>query len=351
MQLRDFPCRDTAVDLGSRTARVHVRGRGVVASTPSVLAICARTGRCLAAGEQALAMRDQSPPDVRFTWPFEGGVPAEDDSARTMLQHLIHVGHSRRYMTNPRIAVAVPCQITDVQQRALADALDAAGARQVALVPTPLAAALGTGLPVDRPQAVMVIDVGAVVTDIAVMSMGAVVSARTVRLGGQDLDRAIIEHVRRTRGVLLGAECAAEAKSRIAAGGHRDQGVLVYGRDDADGLPRRVLLGAGDIGTAIAAPLEAVFDGIQATLQGCTPEMVRDLSHGPITLTGGGARFPSLPALIRAQTGLHARVADNARDAVVLGTAMFLDRTPVMLRRRPRTRDRHRGFLTGARHL
>ncbi|HEX2313993.1 MAG TPA: rod shape-determining protein [Thermomonospora sp.] len=351
MRLRDFPCRDTAVDLGSRTARVHVRGRGVVAVTPSVLAVCARTGRCLATGHQALAMRERTPAGVRFSWPFEGGVPVEDEPARRLLTRLLYEAHHRRHLANPRIAVAVPSQITDVQQHALANTLDAAGARQVTLVPTPLAAALGAGLPPDRPRAVMVIDLGAVVTDIAVMSMGQIVSARTVRLGGRDLDAAIVGHVRRTRGVLIGDESAAEAKARIAAGAHRDEGVLVEGRDAADGLPRPVLLGAADIGAAVTAPLEEIFDAVQGVLQRCTPEMVRDLSTGGVALTGGGARFPSLAALVRAQTGLPARVAGDPGEAVVLGTAAFLEHTPVMVRHRRHRPDRRRGFLTAPRSL
>jgi rod shape-determining protein MreB and related proteins len=355
MSLRDFPCRDTAVDLGSRTARVHVRGRGVVAVVPSLLATDAQTGRCLAVGERALEMQAAPPGDAHFSWPFDGGVPADSQAVQWLLRHLLRTAHRRRHLANPRMAVAVPSQITNVQQRALAVAATGAGARWLAIVPVPLAAALGAGLPLDEPHAVMVVDFGAVVTDIAVMAMGSIVAARTVRVGGQDLDKAIIAYVRREQEVLLGVNVAATLKARIGIDGpweYAPSPFLVHGRDVRNGLPRPVMLSPAEITAAVAHPLETVVAAVRATLADCPPQMVCDLASNGVTLTGGGARFAGLAALLRDRLGLPARVADeDPAAAVVLGAAALLERARTFRRRRVPHRDRRQGFMAAPRRL
>ncbi|SEG91195.1 rod shape-determining protein MreB [Thermomonospora echinospora] len=354
MSLRDFPCRDTTVDLGSRTARVHVRGRGVLA-VPSLLATSAQTGGFLAAGEKALAIRAQTPGDVLFSWPFEGGVPADPQAVQWLLRHLLRIAHRRRYLANPRLALAVPSQITDVQLRALSAAATSVGARWLAMVPVPLAAAIGAGLPLDEPRAVMVVDLGAVVTDIAVMSLGSIAAARTVRVGGQDLDEAIARHVREEKGVLLGADVAATLKARFGAGpqrGFASAPFLVHGRDSDNGLPRPVMLSPADVTAAVSGPLDTLMEAIRTTLAACPPDMVCDLARDGVTLTGGGARLAGLTALVQARTGLPARVAgDDPANVVVLGAAELLEHARDFRRRRVPHRDRRQGFMAAPRRL
>ncbi|WP_119726781.1 rod shape-determining protein [Thermomonospora amylolytica] len=350
MPLRDFPCRDTAVDLGSRTARVHVRGRGVVAVTPSLLALDDATGRCLAVGDEAMDLRARVPLGVRFVWPFEGGVPDEVGTARRLLRHLLRRAHRRRYMTSPRMAVAVPSEITDVQQHALAYVAGSAGARSLTMVPTPLAAALGAGVRLDEPPAVLMMDVGAVTTDMAVLSLGMVVVARTVRVGGQDLDRAIVDYARRERGVLIGLDTAAGVKRRIGAAEWHDH-VLVHGRDPDTGVPRPTVLTAAEIGAAVESPLRTLVGAIRSLLEHCPAEMVVDLTDGGMVLTGGGARLTGLPDLLSERTGLPARVAEDPASAVVLGCAACLAGVPAFRPRREPRRDRRQGFLAAPRSL
>jgi rod shape-determining protein MreB len=327
----------------------------VVPVAPALLATDEETGRCLAAGEQAQRMRAETPGGVRFSWPFDGGVPSDTQPVLWLLRHLLRTAHRRRHLTNPRMALAVPSQINNVQQRALALAATGAGARWLAMVPVPLAAALGAGLPLDEPHAVMVLDLGAVVTDIAVMSMGSIVAARTVRVGGQDLDEAIVTRVRREYGVLLGIDVAAGLKTRIGVDGGQGYGsppFLVHGRDVTNGLPRPVMLSPADVVAAVGGPLETVVQAVRATLADCPPEMVCDLAAGGVTLTGGGARLAGLTALLRQRTGLPARVAGEDPDtAVVLGAAAMLERSRAFRRRRVPHRDRREGFMAAPRRV
>lgn len=291
---------------------------------------------------------------VRFVRPFEGGVPGDLEATRLMLRHLLRVAHGRRFLTTPRLAIAVPSQITDVQQRALAVAAAGAGARKLTLVPTPLAAALGAGLPVDEPPAVMIVDLGAVITDIAVISMGTLVTARTVRVGGESLDQAIVSYVRRNRSALVSIEHAATAKSRMGADGQWGYGrppLMLTGRDPDNGLPRPVMLAPADIAAAISGPMESVIRAIRETLAGCPPEIVRDLTTNGITLTGSGARLSGLTTLLWTRTGLPARVADAPSEATVLGAARQLERARPAGHRWLSRRDRRHGFLTAPRYL
>lgn len=350
MRLRDFPCRDTAVDLGSRTARVHVRGRGLVAVTPALLALDDATGKCLAVGEDALELRARVPLDVRFVWPFEGGVLDDVGTGRRLLRYLLRRAHRRRYLTTPRMAVAVPSQITEVQQHALSYVAGSAGARSLTMVPTPLAAALGAGVRLDEPSAVLVMDMGAVTTDLAVLSLGMIVVARTVRVGGQDLDRAIVDYVRRERGVLIGLDTAASVKRRIGAAAWHDH-VLVHGRDLDTGVPKSLVLTATEIGMAVASPLQTLVREIRSLLEHCPAEMTVDLTSGGIVLTGGGAKLTKLPDLLAEHTGLPARVADDPASAVVLGCAACLEGVPILRSRRAPRRDRRQGFLAVPRYL
>ncbi|TNY36562.1 rod shape-determining protein [Thermomonospora catenispora] len=349
MRLRDFPCRDTAVDLGSRTARVHLRGRGVVAVTPTLLALDDATGEYLAAGEEALELHARAPVGIRFVWPFEGGVLNEVETARRLLRHLLRRAHRRRYLTTPRMAVAVPSQITDVQQHALAYVACGAGARSLTMVPTPLAAALGAGIRLDEPPAVLMVDVGAVTTDLAVLSLGMIVVARTVRVGGQDLDRAIADHVRRERGVLIGLDAAASIKRRIGAAPWHDH-VLVHGRDLDTGVPKPVVLTAAEIGAAVEPPLRTLVEELRSLLEHCPAETVVDLTTGGMVLTGGGAKLTGLPELLSKHTGLPARVAEDPASAVVLGCAACLS-GGLALQTRRLHRDRRDGFLAVPRSL
>ncbi|MFC4910096.1 rod shape-determining protein [Actinomadura gamaensis] len=336
---------DIALDLGSRSVRVRVRGREEVMAQPPLLATCVRTGRVLAAGESAAEMRRRALPWVRFQRPFEAGVPIDTEPAARLLRRLVRFAQGRRpYLVKPRLAVAVPTTLTDVQERAVREVLYSVGTRQAHLVPTPLAAALGADLPVDGPLATMVVDVGATATSVAVLACGGMICAHHVRVGGDDLSRAIAALVRRRDGLLIAEQTAEEAKLSVGAlrprGRQRTRRIVVHGRNLATGLPGTTVLSATDVERAVAAPLEEIIGTVRTALALCPPELSADIIPTGMLLTGGGARLKGLPGVLREATGLPVYLADDAEHAVVTGVARYLEILPASLRRTSATSPR-----------
>lgn len=324
----DFAGRDTAIDLGSATVRMHVRDRGVVCREPSLLARCRRTGRILALGRPAREMAGRNP-DVTLVRPIREGAPTETDEAEYLMRHLVRRHHRRHYTARPRLVVTVPSGLSSVHFRALQFSAYQAGARRLTLVPTPIAAAIGMGMTSSaRPEVAVVADIGADLTDVGVIAFGGLVTSHTAQVGGSALDRAIVALVRREQNVALSVSAAETAKLEVGAvpplGRRPVRQTVVHGRDIATGMPREVVLTTGDIGRAIAGPVAEIVEAIGAGLAGCSPEISGDLLGVGVTLTGGTARLPGLERLIRDRTGLAARIGDDTGDAAVLGAGEVL---------------------------
>ncbi|MCP9965329.1 rod shape-determining protein [Actinomadura madurae] len=323
-----FAGRDTAIDLGSTTVRMHVRDRGVVCREPSLLARCRHTGRILALGSPARDMAGRNP-DVTLVRPIREGAPTETDEAEYLMRHLVRRHHRRHYTARPRLVVTVPSGMTSVHYRALQFSAFQAGARRLTLVPTPIAAAIGMGLTSSgRSEITVIADIGADLTDVGVISFGGLVSSHTAPIGGSALDRAIVALVRREHGVVLSPSAAEAAKLEVGAvpplGRHPVRQTVVNGRDITTGMPRGLVLTTVDVGRAIAGPVARIVDAIRAGLAGCSPEISGDLLGVGVTLTGGCARLPGLERLIHDRTGLDARLGDDTGDAAVLGAGEVL---------------------------
>ncbi|MFA1544263.1 rod shape-determining protein [Actinomadura monticuli] len=324
----DFAGRDTAIDLGSDTVRMHVRDRGVVCREPSVLARSRETGHILALGRPARQMAGRNP-DVTLVRPIREGAPTETDEAEYLMRHLVRRHHRRHYTARPRLVVTVPSGMTSVHYRALQFSAYQAGARRLTLVPTPIAAAIGMGMTSStRPEIAVIACIGADVTDVGVIAFGGLVTSHTAHVGGSSLDKAIVALVRREHQVTLSRTAAEEAKLAVGAvpplGRRPVKQTVVTGRDIATGMPREIVLTTLDVGRAIAGPVAEIVDAIGAGLTGCAPEISGDLLSVGITLSGGCARLPGLDRLIRDRTGLEARLGDDTGDAAVLGAGEVL---------------------------
>ncbi|MEU5876149.1 rod shape-determining protein [Spirillospora sp. NPDC047279] len=322
-------CRDTAIDLGGRTVRMHVRGRGVVASEPAVLARSVGNDRVLAFGVRALELAARRG-DVALVRPISDGVPAEAVEAEILLRRMIHAHHRLRVMAKPRIAVVVPSSLTQVQSRAVREVAFQAGARRVDLVPKPFAAAVGAGVLPSRAEGLaLVADIGARLTDVGVTGRGTVVSARVVRVGGIRLDEAIAAYALRRYDVALSPAAAERARRTVGVVPPGDAGRATRVRvpclrpeaRPGPGRTQEVLLTSGDVRRAVAAPLTAVVDTIVDVLATCPPDLAGGLLASGLTLTGGAARMPGLAEFVAAETGMPVRVAADPVYAAVRGAA------------------------------
>ncbi|MFA1550965.1 rod shape-determining protein [Actinomadura chokoriensis] len=324
----DFAGRDTAIDLGSDTVRMHVRDHGVVCREPSVLARSRETGHILALGLPAREMAGRNP-DVTLVRPIREGAPTETDEAEYLMRHLVRRHHRRHYTARPRLVVTVPSGMTSVHYRALQFSAYQAGARRLTLVPTPIAAAIGMGMTSStRPEIAVIACIGADVTDVGVIAFGGLVTSHTAHTGGSSLDKAIVTLVRREHNVALSRSSAEAAKLAVGAvpplGRRPMKQTVVTGRDIATGMPREIVLTTQDVARAISGPVAEIVEAIGAGLIGCSPEISGDLLSVGITLTGGCAQLPGLDRLIRDRTGLEARLGDDNGDAAVLGAGEVL---------------------------
>ncbi|MFD0683352.1 rod shape-determining protein [Actinomadura fibrosa] len=316
--------RDTAIDLGSATVRMHVEDRGVVCREPSLLARSRRTGAILALGAPALRMVGRDP-DVRLVRPIREGAPTETDEAEYLMRQLVRIHHRRRLMARPRLVITVPSGMTSVHYRALQFSAYQAGVRRLTVVPTPIAAAVGMGMTGRGHEIAVIADIGAELTDVGVIAFGGLVTSHTAAVGGADLDRAIIALVKREHGVDLSAEAAEAAKIAVGTvptlGRHAVRRTVVDGRDLQSGLPRRLILTTSDVQRAIEGPVSRIVEAVHQGLRGCTPEVAGELLAVGITLTGGTSRLPGLEKLIQERTGLGACIGDASGDAAVIGAA------------------------------
>jgi rod shape-determining protein MreB and related proteins len=319
--------RDIAVDLGTANTLVYVRGRGIVLNEPSVVAVNTHNGSVLAVGAEAKKMMGRTPGNIVAIRPLKDGVIADFEIAERMLRYFIRKVHPRRMFAQPRVVICVPSGITGVERRAVEDAADAAGARQVHLIEEPMAAAIGVGLPIQEATGNMVVDIGGGTTEVAVISYAGIVTANSVRVAGDELDNAIIQYAKKEYSILLGDRTAEEIKLAIGSADETDSELHaeVRGRDLVSGLPKIIVLTSTEIRRAMEEPVTQIIDAVRDTLDKCPPELSGDIMDRGIVLTGGGALLRGLDQRLRRETGMPVLVAENPLDSVVLGSGRCVE--------------------------
>ncbi|WP_150242957.1 rod shape-determining protein [Nocardiopsis quinghaiensis] len=323
-----FLGRDMAVDLGTANTLVYVRGRGIVLNEPSVVALNTSTGRIVAVGIEAKQMIGRTPDNITAIRPLKDGVIADFEITERMLRYFIQKIHRRRHFAKPRLIVAVPSGITSVEHRAVKEAGYQAGARRVYIIEEPMAAAIGAGLPVHEPTGNMVVDIGGGTTEVAVISMGGIVTSQSIRVGGDELDQAITTFVKKEYSLMIGERTAEELKMAVGSAypsGAEEVRAEVRGRDLVSGLPKTIVLSETDVRQAIEEPVIAIIDAIRTSLDKCPPELSGDIMDRGIAVTGGGALLRGLDERLLHETGMPIHVADNALDSVALGSGTCVE--------------------------
>ena len=322
---------DLAIDLGTATTLIYVKGRGIVSCEPSVVAVQAdpRGGkRVLAVGKEAKEMLGRTPGSIRAVRPLRDGVIADFDITEAMLRYFIaRAHHDRRTLVKPRIIICVPFGITEVEKRAVKESAEGAGAREVFLIEEPMAAAIGAGLPITEPSGNMVVDIGGGTTEVAVISLAGIVYSQSVRVGGDKMDEAIIAYLKRKYNLLIGEQTAERVKCTIGNAYTDGEAATmeVKGRDMVAGVPKTVMVNADEIRDALTEPINAITEAVMMALERTPPELSADIVDKGIVLTGGGALLKNLDVLLREETGLPVMVSDDPVSAVVLGSGKALD--------------------------
>jgi rod shape-determining protein MreB len=331
-RLFGFLSADMAIDLGTANTLVYVKGRGIVLNEPSVVAISDNRGRkqVLAVGEEAKQMLGRTPGNIAAIRPLRDGVIADFEVAEEMIKPFIRKVHNRRSFTSPMIIVCVPSGSTAVERRAIQESAESAGARKVLLIEEPMAAAIGAGLPVTEPSGSMVVDIGGGTTEVAVISLGGIVYARSVRVGGDKMDEAVISYIRRTHNLLIGESSAERIKMGIGAAAAPFDGedgplMEVKGRDLMNGVPREVVVSQREIAISLIEPVTQIVDAVKVALENTPPELASDIVDKGIVLTGGGALLYRLDEVLRDATGLPVVVAEEPLSCVALGTGRALE--------------------------
>jgi len=325
---------DIGIDLGTATTLVYLRGEGIVLCEPSVVAIYKNTNEVLAVGEEAKKMLGKTPGSIIAIRPMKDGVIADFDVTESMLRYFIKKALPRKLFSMPRIVIAIPSGITEVEKRAVKDSAIRAGARKVILIEQSIAAAIGLGLPIAEPQGNMIIDIGGGTTEIAVISLGGTVYSRSIRVGGDEMDESIIEHMKKTYNLMIGERTAEEIKIKIGSAWPLDEelSIEVRGRDLITGLPKFIRVNSEEIREALQVPLKEILEATKVTLERTPPELAADLIERGIVLAGGGSLLKGLDKLISEQTGLACFVAEDPLTAVALGTGKILE-DPKILRK------------------
>jgi rod shape-determining protein MreB len=322
-----FLGRDMAVDLGTANTLVYVRGKGIVLNEPSVVALNTNNGQIVAVGVEAKRMIGRTPGNIVAVRPLKDGVIADFDVTERMLRYFIQKVHRRSRMAKPRIVVAVPSGITGVEQSAVKEAGHQAGARRVYIIEEPMAAAIGAGLPVNEPTGNMVVDIGGGTTEVAVISLGGIVTSQSIRIGGDEMDQAIITFGKKEHSLMLGERTAEEIKVALGSAfpAADEPNAEIRGRDLVSGLPKTVVISCAEVRRALDDPLNLIIDAVKSTLDKCPPELAGDVMDRGIALTGGGALLRGLDQRIREETGMPVHIADSPLESVVLGTGKCVD--------------------------
>ena len=322
---------DMAIDLGTANTLVYVKGRGIVLNEPSVVAIADVRGRkqVLAVGDEAKMMVGRTPGNIEAIRPLRDGVIADFEIAEEMIKHFIRQVHNRRSFASPQIIICVPSGSTAVERRAIQESAESAGARRVFLIEEPMAAAIGAGLPVTEATGSMVVDVGGGTTEVAVLSLGGIVYARSVRVGGDKMDEAIIAYIRRNHNLLVGEGSAERIKNEIGSACPPPDGegrvMEIKGRDLMNGVPKELIISERQIAESLAEPVSAIIEAVKVALEHTAPELAADIVDKGIVLTGGAALLGNLDYVLRHATGLPVSIADEPLSCVVLGTGRTLE--------------------------
>ena len=319
--------RDIAVDLGTANTLVYVRGRGTVLNEPSVVALNTKTGAILAVGAEAKRMIGRTPGHILAIRPLKDGVIADFDVTEKMLRYFIQKVHKRRVLAKPRVVVCVPSGITGVEQRAVEEAAIAAGARAAYIIEEPMAAAIGAGLPVHEPAGNMVVDIGGGTTEVAVISLGGIVTALSIRIGGDELDEAIIAYIKKEYSLALGERTAEEIKMAIGSAFPLpdEPNAEIRGRDLVTGLPKTIIVSSEEIRRAIEEPVNAIVDAVKSTLDRTPPELAADIMDKGMVLTGGGALLKGLDERLKHETGMPVHLTENPLSCVAIGSGKCLE--------------------------
>ena len=322
---------DLAIDLGTANTLVYVKGKGIVLNEPSVVAMTTSRGRkqVLAVGEEAKQMVGRTPGNIEAIRPLRDGVIADFEVAEEMIKHFIRRVHPRRGFASPRVVICVPSGSTAVERRAIQESAESAGARRVFLIEEPMAAAIGAGLPVTEPTGSMVVDIGGGTTEVAIMSLGGIVYARSIRVGGNKMDEAIINYVRRNHNLLIGEATAENIKKRIGSACLPEDGngevLEIKGRDLMNGVPKEIVISQRQIAEALAEPVNAIVEAVKVALEHTAPELSADIVDKGIVLTGGGSLLGNLDFVLRHATGLPVSLADEPLTCVAMGTGRCLE--------------------------
>ena len=317
---------DIGIDLGTANTLVNVKDHGIVLREPSVVAINSGTNEVLAVGDDAKRMLGRTPGNIVAIRPLRAGVIADFEVTEAMLRHFIRKVNNSRRRSNPRVVIAVPSGITEVERRAVRESAEQAGAREVYLIEEPMAAAIGVGLPVQDAAGNMIVDIGGGTTEVALISLSGIVYSRSVRTAGDELDESIIQYMKRAYNLMIGERTAEEIKIRLgsAAPLPKENSMEVKGRDLVAGLPKTITITSQEIREAMADPLNTIVDAVRTTLERCPPELAADLVDRGIVLAGGGALLRGLDKLLREETGLPVHVAEDPLSAVAEGTGKVL---------------------------
>ncbi|PZP55778.1 MAG: rod shape-determining protein [Micavibrio aeruginosavorus] len=326
-----FVSADMAIDLGTANTLVYVRDRGIVLNEPSVVAISTAGGRkqVLAVGNEAKQMLGRTPGNITAIRPLRDGVIADFEVAEAMIKHFIRKVHNRRSFVSPKMVICVPSGSTAVEQKAIVESAESAGASEVFLIEEPMAAAIGAGLPVTEPSGSMVVDIGGGTSEIAVISLGGIVFAKSVRVGGDKMDDAIINYIRRVFNLLIGETTAERIKKEVGSACPPAEGdgrsMTIKGRDLLMGVPKEVVVTERHVAESLMEPISQIVEGVRLALEHTPPELAADIAERGIVLTGGGALLSNLDFVLRHSTGLAVTIADDPLSCVALGTGHALE--------------------------
>lgn len=327
---------DLAIDLGTANTLVYMRGKGVVVSEPSVVAV--QTGsagqrRVLAVGRDAKEMLGRTPGSIVAIRPMKDGVIADFDYAEEMLRYFIRKVHNRKNLVRPRIVICVPSGITQVEKRAVRESAESAGAREVYLIEEPMAAAIGAGLPITEASGNLIVDIGGGTTEVAVISLAGIVYAQSVRVGGDKLDDAIVQYIKRKYNLLIGERTAEQVKigiGNVYSAGNDTETMEVKGRDLVSGIPKTLEVNSDEIREAMSEPISTIVEAVRISLERTPPELAADIVDKGIVLAGGGAYLKNLDMLLREETGLPVLIAEDPLSCVVLGSGAVLDQLDLL---------------------
>jgi rod shape-determining protein MreB len=326
---------DLAIDLGTANTLVYVKGKGIVLSEPSVVAVRKDgrgTNKVLAVGKEAKMMLGRTPGNIVAIRPMKDGVIADFEITETMLRHFIRKVHNRRSLIRPRIIVCVPSGITQVEKRAVRESAESAGAREVFLIEEPMAAAIGAGLPITEPTSNMVLDIGGGTTEVAVISLAGIVYSKSVRVGGDKMDEAILQQIKRKYNLLIGERTAELIKTTIgnAFAGEQAEKMQIKGRDLVSGIPKIIEIDSDEVRESITEQIETILETVKIALEQTPPELAADIVDRGIVLTGGGALLQNLDMLLREETGLPITITEDPLSTVVLGSGKALDSLDIL---------------------